>query len=773
VAILLDAVVPSSTNSAAPNPLEFERRLFVLVGCLALIYAFLAGLRTVSDFDIFWHMATGRWAVQHHHIPSVDVLSYTAAGERWIYPVGAGVFFYLAFLIGGFKLLSWISAAACVGTVVLLLRRNSAVGAALAVLAVPLIADRTPPRADMFTVVLFAAFLSLLWQNHRSGDAPLWLLPALMAVWVNVHFGFAAGLLLVFAYAGAEVLEFVCGPNRRAAAIERLRRVYPWLAFTFAATLLNPWGWNLYRSLMLQERANANQELWIIEWRGIRLNWPAASAAFTSGGTREALYLLLAIAVVAAVVALLQKQLGAAILLALACYPPVKHIRMGAVFACVVVVVGGPVLAQALRPATSWVRSPRIRHALAWGAAACLAMLVWIRGRDLISNRYYFGSTPQISTFGAGLSWWFPRGAAEFIERENLPGELFNTYDEGGYVSWALGPGRLDYLDGRDTLFGLPRVNRERLLLQSDPGSADWQQEADRYHINTILLSRSNGIEHARVKDLCDSKAWAPVYLDGVSAVFVRRTPETASLIQRLQINCATETLDIADQTNSPERFIGALNAATVYMVLGRNAAALDASEEALSVFPASVNAHLMRGNALSAMDRGSEAEQEFLRAVALSPNEFTWLALADLYVKQGRSSDAIAAIKKAAELQASPASTYAQLGDYALQAGHPDDALEAFSEAERTATVAENTQRGDDSISYKVASGRAKAWQQSGDTKRAAAAQEKAIQIAPDVPQAWLDLAQIYRAQGRSAAADSAQSRALALSGSGKSAAN
>jgi tetratricopeptide (TPR) repeat protein len=255
--------------------------------------------------------------------------------------------------------------------------------------------------------------------------------------------------------------------------------------------------------------------------------------------------------------------------------------------------------------------------------------------------------------------------------------------------------------------------------------------------------------------------------------VFVRRTPETASLIQRLQINCATETLDIADQTNPPERFIGALNAATVYKVLGRNAAALDASEEALSVFPASVNAHLMRGNALSAMDRGSEAEQEFLRAVALSPNEFTWLALADLYVKQGRSSDAIAAIKKAAELQASPASTYAQLGDYALQAGHPDDALDAFSEAERTATVAENTQRGDDSISYKVASGRAQAWQQSGDTKRAAAAQEKAIQIAPDVPQAWLDLAQIYRAQGRSAAADSAQSRALALSGSGKSAAN
>src|SRR5208282_620858 len=110
---------------------------------------------------------TGRWVVQHHSIPSVDVLSYTAWGQPWIYPVGAGIIFYVAYLLGGYALISWIGAAACVGAVALLLRRGSAVSAAIAIVAVPIVALRTTPRADMFTVVLFAAFLSILWEQHR------------------------------------------------------------------------------------------------------------------------------------------------------------------------------------------------------------------------------------------------------------------------------------------------------------------------------------------------------------------------------------------------------------------------------------------------------------------------------------------------------------------------------------------------------------------------------------------------------------------------------
>jgi hypothetical protein len=54
-----------------------------------------------------------------------------------------------------------LAATACAGAAALLMRRGSAITAALAILAVPLIASRITPRAEMFTVVLFAATLSL------------------------------------------------------------------------------------------------------------------------------------------------------------------------------------------------------------------------------------------------------------------------------------------------------------------------------------------------------------------------------------------------------------------------------------------------------------------------------------------------------------------------------------------------------------------------------------------------------------------------------------
>jgi len=757
----------TTTGSSLGQDTTLERRLFFILAAFALIYAFLAGFRTVGDLDTGWQMATGRWVVQHHQVPSVDVLSYTAQGEHWIYPVGAGVMFYLAFLLGGFSLLSWLSAAACAGTVALLLRRGSAVSAAVAILAVPLIAERTPPRADMFSVVFFAAFLSILWQYYQTGRAPLWLLPPIMIVWVNVHFGFAAGLGLIVAYIGTEVLELVCGQTRRRAAVQRLQRAWLWFAATGVATLLNVWGWGIYRALLLQQRANAEQQRWIAEWKGVRLNWPTASAAFTIGGPRSALFSLLAVAFLAGVIALFRTQFGAAIILLAASYAPFRHVRMGAVFACIVAVIAAPVLLDAIIRAGSWIRAPRLRWALASAVVTLFAVLAFARSADLVTNRFYFGSTAQLSTFGTGLSWWFPQRAAEFIARESLPGEIFNSYGEGGYLSWKLGPQRRDYIDGRDTLFRLPRVERYHELLKSPPDSPIWEEEASRYRVNTILLSRSD-LDQGHLRELCASRTWRPVYLDEVSAVLVRRTTETEALLRRFPVDCATAPLPSETEFASrADEFAARVNAAGVLEVLGHNLEALSASQRALKLFPGSVDAHLLRAGALARLDRRPEAEKELLTAIAIAPTEYTWSALADFYQRHDRTGDAIAAGRKAAELQADPSATLLQLGYYALNAGHPDDALQAFDEAMRSASADDKKATGRTSFRYYVATGRAQAWQSIGDTKRAAQFQEEAVQLAPNARQPWLNLAQIYELQGRSADADRAKARAASLADS------
>ncbi len=354
LAVRRGAVSPPADSRRSP----LERKLFYTLAAIALIYAFLAGLRTIKDYDVFWQMATGRWVVQHHQVPSVDVLSYTAAGTEWIYPVGSGVIFYGAYLLGGYGLLSWIGALASCGTLALLLRRGSAVAAAIAILAVPEIAWRTAPRSDLFTIVLFAAFLSLLWENYQTGRARLWLLPLLMAAWVNLHLGFVSGLGLMGAYVGLEVLEMLFSANQRQAATERLRRAAPWLVAAGFATLLNPWGWNLYRALIRQQRVMAEHQTFFLEWKSVPLDWASIIGSLSFRQTLGTIYILLAIAAIAGAIALYRGRIGEGVLLLGATVPAVHYVRLDAVFACLVVVIGGYLLSQEMDRLASSRRNP-------------------------------------------------------------------------------------------------------------------------------------------------------------------------------------------------------------------------------------------------------------------------------------------------------------------------------------------------------------------------------------------------------------------------------
>jgi tetratricopeptide (TPR) repeat protein len=158
------------------------------------------------------------------------------------------------------------------------------------------------------------------------------------------------------------------------------------------------------------------------------------------------------------------------------------------------------------------------------------------------------------------------------------------------------------------------------------------------------------------------------------------------------------------------------------------------------------------------------EAERELLTAIALSPSAYTWWDLEEFYRKEGRGSEAIAAMRKSVKLQTDPTSNLMQMGYYALEVGHPDDALEAFDEAVRSASASEKKSTGRGSFAYNVAAGRSEAWSKIGDPKRAIAFQEQAVQLAPEAPQPWLNLAEIYQSQGRSADAERAKARAASL---------
>ena len=720
-------VLSASTIGPVSDARRLERKLFTLLAVVALIYAFISGLRTVSDPDFFWQLATGRWVAQHHHVFSTDVFSYTAFGQPWIYPVGSGLIFYATYLIGGYALLSWLGAVTCVGTVVALLRRNSAVGAAIAIVAVPLIARRTTPRAEMFTVILFAVFLSLLWENYRTGHARLWPLPLLMVAWVNFHLGFVSGLGLMAAFVGLDVLQILRGGERRREAGQRLRRTLPWLGATALATILNPWGWNVYAALIRQNRAMAEHTNWIAEWGKMPFSWSALLHAFSITHP-ETFYVLLVIVAAGVVAALLQGEIGGAILLVGATYEGIQHLRTEALTACVVVVVGGSVLAAALRSVTVWISSVRIRTVLAVAASLTIAGLGFYWCADSLRL-----NETALSSFGGGLGWWFPERATEFIRQANVPGEIFNTYNEGGYLTWALGPKYRDYIDGRAIPFGPGAFLRQAELLQSPPDSAEWQTEADRYNIHAIILPLNRfESELGYLKHFCNSTSWRPVYLDEISAVFVRNTPETADLIRRSQVNCATAALPAAVRDGSSAASFNAwANAAIVLADLGRNLEALSAAGKAEEILPQSSFVPWLRGNVDYAMGNQYDAEREYRNAIAVNPGiPLFWFSLATVYKHQDRIPQTIAAQRKAIELSTMPKPyELLKLARLYLDVKQPKEALEVFDEAVRVASPDLRSGGGEHNVQFQADQGRAAAWRALGNAKKAAEFDQKAVQ--------------------------------------------
>jgi tetratricopeptide (TPR) repeat protein len=753
---------------AAATELDFARVTLILLCAAAIVYGFLAGLRSLSEFDLGWQLATGRWVVEHRQIPSVDVFSYTVTGKPWIYPVGSSLLFYLAYRLGGWSILSWLHAVVCAGTVSILLRRPSLPSAVLAVLAVPAIAIRTRPRADMFTVILFAAFLALLSEQFRSGRSRLWLLPLLMIVWVNLHLGFIAGFALIAGYFVLELAAMI-SVARRADAVARLWRAWPWLIATFPAALLNPWGFGIVRALLAQERMAAQIQT-IPEWGGTQLNWTTISLALSLREPGGALYLLLLVTSLAILVALLRRQWGEAAWLAGAAALAVQYIRFEALFAAIAVVVAGAVFSTALVALPRHVRQARwwtVRSAPVLGCALALSALALaaLRSADLVDDRAYLAAS-DLGSFGTGLSWWFPERAMAFISRENIPGEIFNTYNEGGYFTWRLGGRYRDYIDGRLIPFGADLFERSNALLATPPDSPEWQEEARRYDINVILvpLGRYEGLQlFPELRQFCTSELWAPVYLDEVAAIFLRRQPENQAWLTRFPIRCDTVPLPAEPQQDKTSlAFNDWANAAAVLQALGRNGEAFAATSQALAIFPDNAYLHFVRGDLWSASGRGADAEAEYRQSLALEPNGTTWSRLAALFHRERRREDEIAAWRRASALLPFPAPELLALGYAELGSQHPEEALADFDRA--AANLPPQTATGVNRLRVNLAFGRGLAWSALGDVSRAISFQEETVRLAPERADAWLELMRLYERVQRFADSQRARDRAAAI---------
>jgi len=667
---------------------------------LALTYAFFAGLRLVSETDLGWQMATGRYILQHHQIPSTTLSTYTVPGSPWLYPPFSGIIFYLLFLAAGYAALSWFSALATAATVAFAMWRGGCAAAALAVIAVPAVAFRTVPRADLFTTVLFAVVFSLLWQLYQGARIRLWLFPLLMLLWVNLHHGFVAGPALMAAYVFFELSDLLL-VERRSLALQRLRSFLPWFVASAAATLLNPWGVGIFRALRRQDDLTQQLTDFVGEWTPAHFNALAFRQFFTPRDPASADWWIMALALLTILACIWRKKIGPAVLLAGALYESVRHLRFQAILAILVVVIGGAVLPDLAKHLASasvsrsgarprpWL-SPHLSQILVRSLFAALTLLVAVRVYDLASNRHYLDAG-ETTLFGAGESWWFPEKAMAFLEREQLPANVFHDYNVGGYLTFRIGETYPDFADGRFVPFAPQIFFEQRSFMSAAPDSPLWQEAAQRWNINTLIfsLSRYAGLGAYPLAAYCHSNSWKPVYADDVSIIFLRNRGENAALLRRFGFDCSTVHLPMPPQAVGDswraraERFNFLMTAASTYYILARDREASSALQEADQLFPDNANLHLVQAQLFQAGHRLTEAEQEYRTSIRLRPGDDGWFALASLYATEKRYSESEACLRQAISYTQVPYERWRNLGLLYVAMNRPQQALTAFDHAE------------------------------------------------------------------------------------------
>lgn len=494
---------PSHTNSGTAVRLA-------LVAVLAVSLAL--GWRQIGSPDIGFHLAVGRWIADHAAIPHRDPLAYTLPDRpyvdlQWLYDLAV----WRLHAAGGPRaLLATNLVLALTAGALLLLRVRRARGRLAlvdAALLLPIALGNTwEIRPHIVSWLLLNLVLLALESHRRHPGSGVWWLPALMALWVNVHSLYILGLVAIAAYALPELAR-----GRRADW-----RLLLAAAAAGAACLANPYGFDALlfpfdQFAMLRPGSVFKGPSGIAEFDSpFRLSSYFANGALV---LYQPLLFMQAFAVLALVGVLgAWRRTGwperlIVLLFAYTFWSARKNFGYFAVATFPVVAWGWSAV---------WARLPaRARPGLrVLGTAglllASLMVVLHIRSGYLWALRRV-AARPGASFNAERL----PVRASAFLNRPEVPpGRLLNHIDDGGYLAFATG--RPVFVDGR-----LERIGAEfyaYCMALQDPdrmGAAILEHDIHMILVPYSYLGRW-------VQALEGQPAWRCVYADSLHALYFR-----------------------------------------------------------------------------------------------------------------------------------------------------------------------------------------------------------------------------------------------------------
>jgi hypothetical protein len=436
-----------------------------------------------AQHDTWWLLRAGHdmWATRH--VLLSDTYSHTVYGAAWPnHEWLSQLLFYAIYAIGGLPLLTLASAAVVTAAWAIVWAETRGPAKSKFLMTALVLATATTTwslRAQVLSLLLVVSTAALLRRRHY-----VWL-PLLFWVWANLHGAVLLGVLLLAASLCAACLEDVKAVPRLAAAC----------ALCLLATSLTPLGWHFW--LDMPQSLGRIRQLGIDEWAAPSLTtltllpfWIAMAALVALAVARGRLLLKDPaaqrdglITVCACALALVPLALTA-----VRNVPPFLMLALPAV-AALLPVLPGAASAPERR------QRPRLNAALAAAAAAMAAIAV---------AGAYNSRLPRFN--------WTPLPAASLTALDRCEGNIYNRYDEGGYLIW-FAPGRRVFLDGRQDPYP-PSLIKEQMHAET---SGEFEGLFERYDIGCAYVPAASRVSEGLVR-----AGWTPLYRDPVWTVLAR-----------------------------------------------------------------------------------------------------------------------------------------------------------------------------------------------------------------------------------------------------------
>jgi hypothetical protein len=456
----------------------------------------------VNDPDVWWHLRVGEWVVQHRAVPGNDPFSLPGQSQPWVayswlYEV---LLHYLhgAFGLAGivvYRVVFSLAIVAALYAFVLGLEKRFLVATGLSAAATLAVAMLFNERPWLFTIFFSTLTLHAVVCLRRPGSPPrwVWALPVLFAVWANVHIQFVYGLLLLALACAAPLIDGYLGrPKDETAATAWSRRWYQLAGLSAAcclATLATPFHVRLY-GVVIEYATQPGPFRYVNELKALEFREPCdwvmlalTSAAFWALGRRprSAFDVLL---------------LAGTALLAFRARRDLWLVVLADLF---VLASTGPHLVPAGQRLALSVKD------LAFVVALLAGLVVLCAVRHDLSAA---GLQRQVEKI-------YPVEAARLVHERGYPGPLFNDFNWGGYLIWAL-PELPVCIDGRTNLHGDERIERIGRTWAGLPG---WQDDPDLANAGVVIASADSPLAALLIHDA----RFTRVHQDDLARVYIRR----------------------------------------------------------------------------------------------------------------------------------------------------------------------------------------------------------------------------------------------------------